>query len=398
MMDLDMLLDEAFIEGALAAGTTPEILAARFPQQADHVMEMAPILGKGIVNWNRTWTTGEERRLDEELGVYPIEEIARRHGRTPAAIKIRYTRLGLEAPSKRNMTALDTAGALGMDVHSIVKLIESGSLPAEKATEKIWAIQREKLVRWAVNPMNWMCFKLEKVQDEEIKRLVARQRERWTDEWWSTGQVGAYHGFTSSAVNNRIHKGLLPAVRWGNWWVLRSDAVKCHFAPPGRNGLDWSEAGDAFIVLGRAVGLPIPLINELRGQGDAGHRLRCLMRDEEGLRQLVLARGLQVYIRDGRVWADWRQHRDRFPGLTRAIGRFLTGEKMKVRDRVCVRGVMHSWMAWFAGQPWLEATAEMQETEHRLKYGNTASAETLRADCRRLRGWGIDPFGGELCS
>jgi hypothetical protein len=295
------------------------------------------------------------------------------------------------------MTAQEVAVALGSDIHSIVALLERGLLQGEKVTAKIWGIKRQKLLQWAVNPMNWMCFKLERVQDEQIKRLVTRQRERWPDEWWTTGQVGRYHGVSHMAVAKQIRQGKLPAKRWANWWVLRSDAVKCHFVTgSGKAGHNWSEAGEMFMVLAKAVGMPYSWIAEVQGDKNRAvdHRVRYLLEDERALLQLTRAHGVWVSVNNGCLWADWRKYQNRFPGLVRAVGKFLRKEKMTVMSRICVRGVMHSWLTWFVNKPSFAATPEMKAAAARLKYGNSARLDALWSDYALLKKWGIDPFCG----
>jgi hypothetical protein len=34
------------------------------------------------------------------------------------------------------------------------------------------------------------------------------------------------------------------------------------------------------------------------------------------------------------LWADWRKYQNRFPGLVRAVGKFLRKEKMTVMSRM----------------------------------------------------------------
>lgn len=87
------------------------------------------------------------------------------------------------------------------------------------------------LVRFAVNPENWIYFKPEHVKDPYLKRLIQMRRARWPDEWWRIGQVAAYYGVSVVAVNKCIHDGRLPATRWGNWWIKRSDATTLKILP-----------------------------------------------------------------------------------------------------------------------------------------------------------------------
>jgi len=110
------------------------------------------------------------------------------------------------------------------------------------------------LERFAVKSEHWILFRPDRVRDPALARLVTLAVERWGDEWLTPGQVAEIHN-----VNRHIRAGKLPAVKWGNWRIRRSDAERVYF-PKGRgtgHELDWSEEGDAFLVLARAVGLSL---------------------------------------------------------------------------------------------------------------------------------------------
>jgi len=92
--------------------------------------------------------------------------------------------------------------------------------------------------------------------DHHLQRLVQLAQSRWPDTWWTIGQVDAYHGTDSNAINNRIKRGTLPAARWGNWWIKRSDALKLHlWLGKGYSCKEWSPAADCYILRAHASGL-----------------------------------------------------------------------------------------------------------------------------------------------
>ncbi len=62
---------------------------------------------------------------------------------------------------------------------------------------------------------------------EDARELVAKARDAWNDEWLTPGQasriIGINPALKAHNVNRAIHAGSLKAIRWGNWWIRRSD-------------------------------------------------------------------------------------------------------------------------------------------------------------------------------
>jgi len=44
-------------------------------------------------------------------------------------------------------------------------------------------------LRWALNPMNWIYFRLHHIRDKHLRRLLALKQKRWNDKWLTPGQV-----------------------------------------------------------------------------------------------------------------------------------------------------------------------------------------------------------------
>lgn len=102
---------------------------------------------------------------------------------------------------------------------------------------------------------------------------------------------------------------------------------------------------------------------------------------------LIKRFGLNVQYDGHFLWADWRDHADRFPGLVRAVGRFHAGARLSVRDRSVLRGILWSWAQWHA------ETDEQRDLANRLKYMAWSTPKNLRTAYDELLGWGIDPLG-----
>lgn len=398
--NLDALIDTAVTEAELASGVSPSVLMSRAERNGCSERKVATLATSvGAVRSQKAaiWTPEEEAYLEDALGYLSIQEIAQRLGRTPAAIKIRWTRLGLDAPSKQpgEVVATKVGRRMGVCGKLIIRMIDEGRMPGRVVPggRNIHVTKEADLRRWVTRPENWIYFKVERIRDVSLKRLVLLAQERWPDEWWTPGQMAEYHNLNdTSVINNAIRRGDLPAVRWQNWKILKSNAVAYQFRQgSGRNVIiDWSVPGDAFIVLARAVGLTSSFIDELRGgtARRADWRLKNLMKHGQVL-VLIKRFGLAAHYdaERGFLWADWRDHADRFPGLVRAVERFHAGARLSVRDRSVIRGVLWSWAQWHA------ATDEQKAVARKLMYMRWTTPENLQLMYEDLLGWGIDPLG-----
>jgi hypothetical protein len=355
------------------------------------------------------WTEAEDAFLEASLGFLSEDAIAKALGRTPIAVRIRWKRdLGLPAPSKAPgyLTARRAADLLGVDVHAVCAWIAHGWLPAQWLPfqgRRVRRIRVQDLKRFLIKPEHWMLFRLENAQDPGIRKLVALAQERWGDEWLTSGQVAELHGVDDTDVNRFIHAGKLAGRKWGNWWIRRSDAERVYF-PKGRGSgheQDWSEEGDAFMVLARAVGLSLSAIDRLTTGSSAraengtarraGSRLTRLVRKHQV--PLILEKyGLEsVQFRQGgrRLLADWQLYRSRFPTLARAMDRFAEGRQLSAVEAECVRGVLWTWAAYFLGTKHPLTRRLQVPGKHGL---SVARLRKLRA---ALEAAGVDLFGGE---
>lgn len=391
VFDLDELLDDAVLGAALGAGqnlavTTARfgvarVLAARLSAGAD-LAAMQPAATRRSPDADR-WTVAETAFLRQYAGVLGDEEIARRLGRSVAAIDVRRMRAGLPAPSTHQdyITANQAGRALGVDPHNVIRLIERGLLPAEVAPlsgRVTWRMKRTAFYAWALNPMHWPYFyrsvrRPTRIGDEKLRRLIVLKAARWLgpdglpDAWWTPGEVADYHGVHHTDVNRYIHHGRLPGVKWGNQMVRRSDATRADlrfFKGKGAGLLAraGTARGDAFLILAAAVGIPYTQSAHMVGRGHnhsfAQSRLRNLERAGY-IPQIIRAYGLPVDYRTGvasfptgGLWADWREVAHRFPRLAAVWERGRRGElraRDDMRDLYLVNGVLRQFIAWHYG-------------------------------------------------
>lgn len=363
-IDLDALLEGAVLHGAITSGRDPRLAARQFgaARVAGASTGEALRAPAGVAN---RWSAADDAYLREWSGVISDEELAARLGRSPAAIRrVRNKRKGLHTPAHHPdyLTALGVARVLGVDGHTVMKWIDRGILPAEAApvaTAAIRRIRRDTFYAWALRPVNWVYFlrplREGRISDERLRRLLARRAETWGDEWWTTGQAADYHGVISNDVMRYIEAGRLPAVRWGNWYVLRSDATRPglrFFRGKGAGIFErrGTAAGDAFLVLGAAVGIPWVRLARMMDIDSTQARYAAVAR--RGLiPALIRTYDLPVVYRpeDGATWADWRPLSTRFPAVARAWAGLAAGERPSFADLHLLSGVMRAYLRF--GRP-----------------------------------------------
>jgi hypothetical protein len=235
----------------------------------------------------RFWSEEEEQFLRENLARLTIEELAAALGRTPEAIKIRLIKLRVPAKSKTPgyLTGLQAAKALGMDVKSIILLRRYGQMPVDQlpGQRHIMRISQLRLYMWAINPDHWMYFKVARMRDLHLKRLVQLAQAKWPDAWWTLGQAERALGLQRGVLNSKLHRGRLrhELVRWGNWWIRRSVALALVIKPCKylRDGVNYyTPRHDAALLRLEAAGLRYEVIARLMKvpANRVPHRLRQL--------------------------------------------------------------------------------------------------------------------------
>jgi hypothetical protein len=208
------------------------------------------------------WTPAEDAFLRAQLGLLPEAEIGRAIGRTVVAVQNRWKRdLHLVAPRRNpNWLTLEAfARGLGADQKTMAKLADRGKISVRRLPQVIATngrglirvIDRKEALAWIANPMHWIYFKPERVGmfRKQGQRRMARPdvvfwrgaraavdalRKTWGDSWLTPTQTANLVGLpfgnhsrrSCGGLNKAIRAGILPAVRWGNWWILRSKALK----------------------------------------------------------------------------------------------------------------------------------------------------------------------------
>lgn len=367
------------------------------------------IYGRSKADPRRPWQPWEREFLRNNANHLPMSAIAEELDRSPDAVKIKIMRyqIGRRVKLDDELTVREVGMALGKCGKSVKKMVDRGLFPARELPydgRTVHVTRRITLYRWATRPENWPYFKVRRVVDPHLKRLICRAQALWGDKWLRAAQIIDRVALTQGVtlddrdVNRAIRRhGLADngaGVNWDNWHIRQTavDAfdwasIKGGLGKPGQTVREWSAAGDDYMVLALAVGVPLGHLATSMAWNDvkprrAVYRLDYL-RKQGQLAAVAEANGVEVY--DGGVFADWKQHRDRFPGLVKAMGRFGSGRLTK-QDRYTVWGVLLSWARRYAVSP--EQQADAMAWSHRA--GATEAA--LLRFYQELLSWGVDPL------
>lgn len=199
---------------------------------------------KGKHTHRRIWSETEDQFLRDHLGYLTDAEMAKELNRTEIAVHLRWDRdLRLPGPSKAPniLTAHEAAKLIGIDGHKTTHWVDAGLIPGRTMAggRNIRLIEREALKRWVLNPDNWIYFKIDKVPDPTLKRLLKKRARRWGDAWWTTRRVADYHGVDTGDVKRYIQHGKIqarqitvsyggrhPHLSWKLCFVLKSEATR----------------------------------------------------------------------------------------------------------------------------------------------------------------------------
>jgi len=364
-MNLDTLLElaeaESFSETYLKhSGKTILPVALRLGKRAHNRSRLTI----HILNRNPRWTKTERDYLAAHIGIQNDEQIAAALGRSPNSIKIKRQRWNLPAHSKRPgyLTGNTIARILDVDIHAICKMHNRGLIPTKRlaGTRGILVIHQITFYRWAINPNNWIYFKPQRVTDPHLHRLLQLKATRWPDQWWTVGQVAAHHNVKEGTVGAAIYYGRLPAVRWGSYYVLRSNAIKHHFWTGKGHGheLDWSPAADQHILLATAVGLTSHAIEIQTGISHKriSHRLHQLRQVKTIYPLISKLYATSLYPTSGanidynpttnQIHTNLSQVSHRFPALVNALKKFKNKKSLTKNQTLLVRAYLAHLLDW----------------------------------------------------
>lgn len=325
-LDIDALIDQAIAEGEIQSGVPLEQVIARNPGVK---ITIDLCVAESTSSRSPLWGPDEDRFVAESYIYYTDAEVGAAIGRSENAVKLRRQRhLNLQGVSRRDdlVTAQGMAHILGTDSHTALKLFDRDLIPGWSYGDRnIRLTHKVTLYRWAVNPMNWIYFinsvrDTQRITDRHLRRLIERQSERWNDEWWTPGQVADHHGVEHTDVNRYIQAGKLASIKWGNHWILKSEALKpglIFFKTKGGGaGYDWNEEADCFILVGRALGVERAVLARMVRWPikRLDYRLAVLHR-QNNIPDLIGKYGLEIDYDQltGEMSAEWGRYGYMFP-------------------------------------------------------------------------------------
>ncbi len=340
------------------------------------------------------WKASDLQFLRDNLGKLSPEEIAKALGRSEDGIKVKWTRMGYDAPSRRKdeLTLWKASVKLGVDIHLFMMLAERGLIPCRRLPGKtIHVMKKRAFVRWVMNPENWpyvmhVIRNPSRVKDQHLRRLIELRKERWGDVWLSPGEAAKFLGLScSKGVNACIHRGTVKAVRFGFWWIKRSWLIDYRVARTHH-----TDASDCFALLAVGIGFSGEAIQRLtkRNSETLSQRTNTIKRNGR-VQELVEKYNLPLLFnpKTNKVFADWRDCAYLFPKMRQAVANYLAG-RMRPEDEPYLRHILKGWVHWYSNRfPSLAERYSPQSFSLTREEGITQCYKELLA-------LGLDPFQG----
>ncbi len=199
--------------------------------------------------------------------------IGRALGCTPVAVSIARKRHGLPSRTRVLMSATTIAREMGFAcAKGVARWLEQGWIRGRRGQvrgpHRQWYVRREAWLAFLEDPAYWYAWDPERLRDPEIRAWARALR---TDRYLTIGQVAARFSVCASAVNDWIHRGLLPAVaKYPNWIVRERDLEG--FVPPcerpkqGFRKQLYTPAEDVLITAAAAAGEVLTEVAEALGR------------------------------------------------------------------------------------------------------------------------------------
>jgi RNA polymerase sigma-70 factor (ECF subfamily) len=190
---------------------------------------------------DRNWAPSEIERL--QLGVsqgWNDQAIGQWLGRTPTAIHVKLTKLGISRRAPTTGVASDVARALGAKcAKTVQRWAKLGWLSVHRSSDAqgaVWRFLWADVWAFLEKPEYWMAWYPERIIDP-ARRTWAIEMRKGKPQWLMPGQVARRYHVTRNVVNTWITRFGLPATRYGNWWV--NEANLEGWVPPGERLRDW---------------------------------------------------------------------------------------------------------------------------------------------------------------
>ncbi len=176
------------------------------------------------------WTPRERDRLTQLIDAgHSYDVIARRlkRSRTAVTIKAKRLRLGITT-SRATLSARDVADVLGVKCSkTVARWIDRYDLPARNAGtphRPLWRVSWEDLLTWLERRDRWMAWQPSRIPDRALREWAEELRSG-PGCWLTHTQVARQFCVDRETPGQWITKGLIPATRYGNWWVWSEDLI-----------------------------------------------------------------------------------------------------------------------------------------------------------------------------
>jgi len=202
----------------------------------------------------RYWTAREVDTLITLIDDgHSYDAIAKRLKRSRDAVMVKVKRLRYRLlGSRAALTAREAQALLGLYCSKAVsRWIVAYGLKARNAgtsDRPLWRIQWLDLCEWLEVPEHWMCYDPAKVTERTLREHLTEIRVGHP-RWLAVGEVAARYHVGVGTVAQWRDKGILPMVRYGNYWV-REDELD-GFVPPAQRSLAGIPKGQRRILDGK---------------------------------------------------------------------------------------------------------------------------------------------------
>lgn len=153
-------------------------------------------------------------------------EIAELLGTTPTAVRLARKRYHIDPVRAHSLSATDVMRIMGTsDAKVVTKWISRGYLEGRRIRKMgpyaNWQIRRDAIYAFLEDEQTWHLWQTGRIADPMVRRYA--EKVRGDVRFLTPGEVAERMCVAINTVNQWIHKGYLPARRWGNWWIDERD-------------------------------------------------------------------------------------------------------------------------------------------------------------------------------
>jgi excisionase family DNA binding protein len=183
-----------------------------------------------------TWTPERVFRLDELIRQGRSDaQIGRALGASANAVNLARKRRHLPPRRVVILSARAVARQLGVGcAKTVVAWRARGWIRARRGqwvgANRMWYFTEEAVWDFVANPAAWHAWDPARIPEAALRELALAVRGGTA--YLTPGEVAERYFVSHMAVNDWIHRGVLPAVRWGNWRIREADLIG--FVPPGQ--------------------------------------------------------------------------------------------------------------------------------------------------------------------